>query len=233
MRHYFTINGVPSKDFGVYLASANIMDAPKRSYNEVSVPGRNGALLYDTGGWENQDLKAVLYIPKDVQSNTAAFRSFLLSQSGYFRYEDTFHPEEYRIASMSKAFEMDASDRRGGSVSVTFNCKPLRYLKAGEYMTAFTKSGVIYSGYYIPAKPLLRVYGWGTLQIGTGALTIASDIGEYVDIDCDIKDAYVGENNRNSFIEVAEWPELVRGENAIVLPSTATKIEITPRWATL
>ena len=233
MRDYFTINGTPSKDFGVYLASANIMDAPKRNFSEVTVPGRNGTLLYDNGNWENQDLKAVLYIPKDVRNNAAAFRSFLLSLGGYFRYEDTLHPEEYRIASLSNAFEMDSSDRRGGSMTVTFNCKPLRYLKVGEYSTTFTQSGTLYSKFYVPAKPLLRVYGYGTFQVGTGTLSIASDVDGYLDIDCDLKDAYRGSLNRNSFLTVTKWPELTKGVNNITFPSTISKIELTPRWVSL
>ena len=233
MRHYFVLNGVPSTDYGVYLATANMMDAPERDYSEVTIPGRSGTLLHDNGRWSNGTLTVTAYIHDGIREKAQAFRTFLLSLPGYVRYEDTLRPEEYRMVRVSGGFEISTSDRIGGSFNITFSCKPYRYVKEGEEPITLMQSGIIHSEWIMPSKPLLRVYGWGTLQVGTGSLTIASDIGEYVDIDCEIKDAYMGENNRNSFVTVREWPELICGDNAIVLPSTVTKIEITPRWVTL
>jgi phage-related protein len=233
MRHYFVLNGVPSIDFGVYLAEANIMDAAERDYSEVTVPGRSGTLLYDNNRWANITLTITAYISDSIKEKAQAFRTFLLSLPGYVRYEDTLHPDEYRMVRTSGSFKISKSDRAGGSFSLSFSCKPYRYVKDGEDKLEFTGASTLYNPYAIPAKPLLRIYGYGTIVVGTGKIKIASDVGEYIDIDCEMKDAYVGTENRNSFITVTQWPELTQGDNSIALSSTISKIEITPRWVTL
>ena len=233
MRDFFALDGTPSTDYGVYIASANMMDAPKRDVSEVSVPGRSGTLLYDNGRWSNGTLTISAYIRGDIRECAQAFRSWLLSHSGYVRYEDTLHPDEYRKVYISSGFEIDDSDHKGGSVELTFGCKPYRYLKVGEEPITLTQNGVIHSDWIIPAKPLIRVYGYGAITVGTGSLTIASGAGDYIDIDCEIKDAYTGAVSKNSYLTVAEWPELTAGDNVIGLTSTISRIEITPRWVTL
>lgn len=233
MRHFFTLDGVSSEDYGVYIASANMMDAPKRDYDEVAIPGRSGTLLYDNGRYSNGTLTISAYIHDHIRERAQASRSWLLSHHGYIRYEDTLHPDEYRMVYVSSGFEIDESDRKGGSFELTFGCKPYRYIKEGEESIALTASGQIYNRYPLASHPLLRVYGYGTIKVGSGSITIASGAGEYIDIDCDIKDAYRGSLNCNSYITVTDWPTLPAGLSDIVLPSTISKVEITPRWWTL
>ncbi len=228
-------NGVNLQDYNVsYMDESAFIAAPSRSYSEVKVAGRNGSLHYSNDRYDNLSVKANCIIFDELERFYGELSAFLTQDTNYHRLEGFRRPDIFRMAAVKSVSAPTLRPfARGGLFTITFDCKPLAYVKDGEVSLEMTQSGSIHSDWVTPSKPLLRVYGWGTLQIGTGALTIASDIGEYVDIDCDIKDAYVGENNRNSFIEVAEWPELVRGENAIVLPSTVTKIEVTPRWATL
>ena len=85
------------------------------------------------------------------------------------------------------------------------------------------------------AKPLLRIYGTGQLQIGTGLLTIDTAGTEYIDIDCDVMDCYEGFANRNGNVTISKWPTFTPGNNIIAFPndSNITQVYITPRWWTL
>ena len=44
MRNYFTLDGVDSRDFGVYISGQGTFNASGRGYNIIPVPGRNGEL---------------------------------------------------------------------------------------------------------------------------------------------------------------------------------------------
>ena len=228
-------NGKDLKDFHVdYMDESAFIAAPSRSYSEIAVAGRNGSLHYSNDRYDNLSAKVNCLIFDEIERYYGELSAFLTQDADYHRLEGFRRPDIFRMAAVkSISTPTLRSFSRGGLFSITFDCKPLAYVKDGEDVITMTQSGIIHSEWIMPARPLLRVRGWGTITVGTGSLTIASDIGEYVDIDCDIKDAYVGENNRNSFITVQEWPELVCGDNAVVLPSTVTKIEITPRWVTL
>lgn len=81
------------------------------------------------------------------------------------------------------------------------------------------------------AKPLLRVYGAGTVGIGDYTFTI-SEADEYTDIDCEMMDCFKGAANKNPYVTFSnyEFPVLVPGVNKITMGAGITKIEITPRW---
>ena len=228
-------NGVNLEDFHVsYMDESAFIAVPSISYTSTSVVGRNGDLHYSNNRYENLSVKATCIILDNIRQHYGELAAFLMQDASYHRLEGFKEPEIYRMASV-KAISTPKlrAFARGGSFTITFDCKPLAYLKSGENAVTLTGNGKLHNDYKIASRPFLRVYGWGTIKVGTGTIKIASDVGDYIDIDCDMKDAFVGENNRNSFIEVTEWPELLQGDNAVTLPSTVTKIEITPRWVTL
>ena len=45
MRNYFILDGVDSREFGVYLSGQGTFGAPSKAYTYHDVPGRNGALI--------------------------------------------------------------------------------------------------------------------------------------------------------------------------------------------
>ncbi|MBO7670168.1 MAG: hypothetical protein J6S60_06215 [Oscillospiraceae bacterium] len=81
-----------------------------------------------------------------------------------------------------------------------------------------------------PSKPLIRVYGSGTIQVNDVTITVAVHPG-YIDIDCDLMDCYMGADNMNQYVSFSgnDFPELVPGINRILL-NGPERVEITPRW---
>ena len=107
-------------------------------------------------------------------------------------------------------------------------------MKSGEDPFRVQNGSSFYNQYLYPALPILRVYGWGTVRINGYELLLNEDtVDPYVDIDCDLRDAFYGKENRNSFLEVKSWPVLDPGENIVSLGENITKMEITPRWWTI
>ena len=232
VKNYLTIDGVSSEDFNIWISGGATYDSPKRDYDAVPVPGRNGDLIFDNGRFENMPLKYPAFITREFQKNIDDFRDFISSLRGYKRLEDTYHPDEYRMAFFGDGVKVKTTAANlAGEFDISFYCKPQRWLKEGERAVKFTGDGAIKNPTYQTAKPLLRVYGTGTVKIGSITITIsAADV--YTDIDCETMDAYKGAVNCNANISTTndEFPTLKSGTNNIVLAGGVTRVDITPRW---
>lgn len=120
---------------------------------------------------------------------------------------------------------------RGGKFTLEFDCKPQRFLKSGEEPIELTTGGAILNRTEFPSKPMLRVYGSAAGTVGIGGQTITiSTINAYVDIDCEIMDAYKGSTNCNGNVSFTDDIVLAPGETTISMTGGITKVEITPRW---
>jgi phage-related protein len=125
MINYIVFNGKKLKDFGVYISGEGVFNAPKRSTTSVEVPGRNGTLTIDNGRYENIKVKYPAFIVRDFKERVGALRDFVLAQSGYCRLEDTYHPEEYRLAKWNTSFSVKPNEELyAGEFDLEFDCYP-------------------------------------------------------------------------------------------------------------
>lgn len=231
MENFFVYNGKSSRDFGVWISGGGTFNAPAREVSEVIIPGRNGVLTLDNGRYEAIDMVYPAFISKRFKERVDAFRAFLLTDTGIHRLEDTYHPDEFRLARYTGGFNVSPIVRNlGGNFEVAFRCQPQRYLKAGEIAKEFTEGGVLFNYTLYPARPLITVYGAsGTLTINGTALSL-SDIDTSATIDCEAMEV-PGYNDKTVLLN-GEFPVLDPGENTIAFTGF-DKIEVTPRWWTL
>lgn len=233
MRNWFTFDGKSSKDFGVYISGLNTFNGAERDQTKVSVVGRNGDLTIDNGRFNNCVVVYPAFIYDNFSDNVAAFRNFLLSRTSYKRLEDTYHPDEFRLAKYSGAFDADViATLRGGEFNLTFDCYPQRFLKRGEKEYEFTAAGAIRNDTDQVALPLVRAYGDGTLTINGITITISGS-DTYTDIDCELQEAYkdtlsVSKNNTITLTS-GEFFKLSSGDNAVSFTGMS-KVIIIPRW---
>lgn len=233
MINFLTYAGKSSNEFGVWISGEATYNTPERNVTTQEVAGRNGDLLFDRGNYKNIDIKYPAAIKEDMPNRFSDFVNYMASFTGYQRLEDTYHPYEYRMARFVSKINVDTFGymNRGGKFSLEFDCKPQRFLKSGEIAITLSADGTIYNRTNNNAKPLIRVYGTGSGTIGVGSETITiSTIDEYVDIDCEIMDAYKGSVNCNANVSFTDDIVLVGGENSISLSGDITSVEITPRW---
>lgn len=232
MRNYFTFAGTDSRDLGVYISGQGTFNSPSRVYSLLTVPGRNGQLVGNDRRLENVELTYPAFMYTNFESGMAALRSFLLSQIGYKRLTDSYHPDEFRLALYQNELQVEATSKNNaGNFDITFFCKPQRYLLSGETVQTFTADGTITNPTAFDAQPLIRVYGKGRIGIGENSVLI-NDFDEYTDIDCEAMEAYHDATSCNDQIEIQglDFPVLHAGENGITLGTGITKVEITPRW---
>ena len=149
------------------------------------------------------------------------------------RLEDTYHPDEFRLAVLADDMEVDpVAWLAAGSFDLRFNCRPERFLKSGENRWDIAQAGVVYNPTIMPSKPMLRVYGYGTITVNGTTITILEHSLSYIDIDCDLQEAYYGTTNANQYISCTEFPVIDPGTNQVstnFINTGMQKLEIIPR----
>lgn len=178
MRHSIIFGGIDSADFGIYIGGEGTFNAPERDVEMISIPGRDGAFALDKGRFENIEVKyTVINQEPDLatfSANLEGFRNALCSQRGYQRLEDTFHPDEYRMAVFADKFEVKPIEYNTASkFDIVFNCKPQRYLTDGETAVSVEDGDTLTNPTLFEARPLLEVEGYG--GIGFNGYSIALD----------------------------------------------------------
>lgn len=234
MRNWLTFNGEPSTNYGVYISGDGVFNAPARDEEKIAVPGRNGELTIDNGRYENVAVEYPAFIYRGFDLNVDGLRNFLLSQRGYKKLKDSYHTDEYRMAKWDGDFEADVEDNLdSGTFTLRFDCMPQRFYESGDDPIELS-AGTLLNQTLMTAKPLLRVYGSGTVTInGTTIGVTAEGSGYYTDIDCDLQEAYRDTlaTNRNGYITLTSgrFPSLDPGENT-VSSSGISRLIIRPRW---
>lgn len=234
MIQFLTFAGRTSYDFGVHISGEALSVAPKKRYSEETIPGRNGSLLIDEDCFENITIKYPSGIIDDMPSRFSDFINFLGSKKGYQRLEDSYNPEEYRLAYYTGATEAKAEDymNRVGSFDLEFYCKPQKFLKSGEKEILFAENGLIFNKTNFFAKPKIMIVGSGsgTVSIGSYVLSV-SNLYEYMDVDCELMDATKGTLNMNPNISFNnDIFGIEPGENNVSFSGGISSIVITPRW---
>lgn len=86
------------------------------------------------------------------------------------------------------------------------------------------------------SKPLIRIYGTGTVNINNDYITIDSASPfTFIDLDCETMNASSAGENANQYIEILNDAEITLkpGTNYVAYSGNITTVEITPRWYTI
>lgn len=233
MRNYITFAGTDLRTFGLYVSGSGIYNAPTRAYEEVEIPGRDGLLLGHEKRLGNVAITYPAFIYANFKENIGRLKTFLLSNIGYQRLEDTYYPEYFRMGAYYGGLEVEPTNKNNaGSFDLTFQCKPQKYLKTGQTAVSVAADDVLTNPTEMPSKPLIRCYGTGSVAVNGTQITVLA-AREYTDIDCDLYDAFYIHENRNAYITFdssdMHFPELAPGDNAISYTGF-TAVQITPRW---
>ena len=231
IRNYFVLDGKSSTDFNTYIAKSHAFDGVAPDIESITVPGRDGELTYSNKRYSVFEDEIEAYIPRKMMDTIDGLRAWLSSKTGYVRYEEFIHPDEYRLARFIGAFEVSESDHKGAALTLPFTFQPQRWLKTGENTIEFTANGSLFNPTRYAAKPLIRAYGTGSMTVNGYTVTVNSASG-YTDIDCEIMDCYKGSTNCNGNVTLNNFPVLSPGNNTITFTGF-TRIEIKPRWYTI
>ena len=220
-------NGKDFADFGVHVDESKAFGSPEKDYELVEIMGRNGILSIYNDRFKDITLPFPCFIRTGFIEKYRSLLAYLNSQTGYQRLETDKEPNHFRKALFQGIVDPQTTAfNHGGFFTVNLLAHPQRFLKSGEIPVSASE---LWNPTYFDSHPLIRCYGNGSLTINSQTITVASNPYDYVDIDCDIMDAFCGANNANQYVSFdTDSVVLKSGTNGIT--HNMTKVEITPRW---
>ena len=178
--HNLVFGNVSARDYGIFISGEGAYDAPVRNVEFVTVPGRNGAIPIDKGSYDNITIEYPAFTfaltQAEFRKKLTDFKNAIMSQIGYQRLVDTYHPDEYRMAIYCEGLEVDPIYySRAGSFTLKFTCKPQRYLTSGENEIEVNNGDVVNNPTLFDASPLLKIDGYGTVSFNGYEIEITQD----------------------------------------------------------
>lgn len=167
---HIIFGGVNSADYGIYITGEAVYNAPERDIEFTDIPGRNGSVAIDKGRYRNITITypagAYGVTQKEFREKLTRFRNAIISQVGYQRLEDTYHPDEYRMGVYASGLEVEpVSHGRAGEFNLVFECKPQRFLLVGDFPIPVDSGDFLPNPTPFDARPLLEVKGYGTITM--------------------------------------------------------------------
>lgn len=256
-------NGVSSDKVGVVMETFPDYNYPARTYEAVHVPGMNGDIYLEDGTYAN--VQRVYRISaykenKDFHQLAVDVVKWLHPSGGYKRLEDDYDPDAYRMAMLVDEGNLSNMLNMAGTATVTFTCKPQRFLKSGEAWVTVQSGAQIENAGSFESKPLIRltIRNGYTATLGFGVyysdadkntvntfFTIAAGANRpnVIYIDSELQEAYYYDNE-NKLQSANQY--LILGSNRFPLTGpvkTMFKVldnkgdyvtmEVQPRWWTL
>ena len=250
-KNFLIFDGKSTVDFDCDLYGFATLNAPGRDTVGESIVGKNGEIIIDNARLENITITYTGVIrDEDMTTSLRALRGYMLSRVGYCRLEDSFNPNEFRMARFEGGFEIN-HDRfmNKCAFDMAFNCRPERWLVDGENDIALSSTATtLLNPTYFDAKPFFTVTGNGRIIVSndeaTYTMVLAGTSGQYF-IDCENMDCYSvntsGEYvNLNSKIVLSDtmgdyphFPVLAGDKESTITATGFTSVSMKARWWTV
>lgn len=244
---YFHWGGVESRQHHVWISGEDTFVAPERDVTIVDVPGRNGMLTLDNGKYKNFPITYPCYMSENFLTDFDTFKNAMLSQIGYQNLRDTYHPNGFRKARLTKGITPKPGPyNKSAKFDLTFDCYPQFFLDSGQQFVSIASGGTtLVNPTGFEAKPLIMVTwtsgtGRGTLTINGKRITISGATIKPLYINCDIQRAYYTQNQGGTAVYVDNWITLDDGEFPTLAPgnnscswtsqNSTLAVSIAPEW---
>ena len=165
MKSTLIFNGVSSEDLGLVIQAPPTYEFPERDMSSSHIPGRNGDLVIDNKCYKNvsrsYNLAKGYKTNTSYVSNSSEVLAWLTSANGnYARLEDSYDTDVYRMARFYSSGSFTDYYGKALAISVSFECKPQRFLKTGDTPTK-TDGAVAYATNpsHYESLPLIKVEG--------------------------------------------------------------------------
>lgn len=238
--NYFIFNGQSSLELGIRIKSKNIYSSGKRDLTLVSIPGRDGELVNSNKRFVNSTVSYTCFLPaKSIAELNTKIRNvkkwLFVDSDQYHELTDSYDPTFMRYAIFNSKLDIADEANRIGTFTITFSCKPFRYLVSALTSEEVNSGDTLYNPFPFASKPYIKITGSGniTLSISNSKGTQVyqfKNVSGYVECDSELMNCYKSTTLKNNDFVADQFPSLEYGNNVISWTGTVTNVEIITRW---
>ena len=244
MSNYFIFNGQSSLELGIRIRTKSIFSMPKYDMNFVSIPGRNGDLINSNKRIGNVSISYTCFVPaKSIEELATKIRNIkkwlYADVDSYHEFQDSYEPDFVRYAVFANKLDITEQVNKIGVFTLTFSCKPFKYLEESLSLKEISQSGAtLFNPYPFASKPYFRIEGNGSINLiitnskGTNTWYF-SNVEDYIEIDSELMSCFKDTVLENKKMYGNDFPLLEGGENHIEVTGNVTKLSIIERWNVL
>ena len=228
----FYLDGINARSAGIQLQAPIEFSEAVPVAKAQTIPGRNGDLIWETGSYENRSGSASCFcLQNDVEKAISSAGRFLMGKKGYRRLETSDDPDHYWMARVENSPQIAMRLRTLAPFEIGLDCKPQRFVKAGENAVVFTSNGSLFNQYGQIALPFITLYGQGAGRLTIGDCVVeVKTLDGVLYLDSDTQNAYNNNGNQNLNINAPVFPVLGDGEIHVAFSGGIERVEIIPRW---
>lgn len=224
--------GITSKQVGVEVVERPSMPTAERNVEEISVPGRNGALFFDYKTYKPITINIDLNFksePDEWHEKLSQIKRWIRG-GGMLRLSDM--PGEFLNVYRTSLSECERSSKQVGTLTAEFVIEPFKYLDVGEEVIENVSGSITNPG--TEAEPLYYIAGTGTATLTINGKEIKALVDNHIYIDTALQVAYKSATRQasNNIDGDYEDMKLQEGTNTITISQGFT-LHVKPRWRRL
>jgi phage-related protein len=217
-----------------WIASPPKIIRAQRKMTTTAIPGSNREVVEMEEAYEPYDQPYTMFIGNGEENCIQEIMDDVaekLNKPGWQILTDDYETKTFRLAYYKGSGDVENRFTRAGKFTITFRCRPERFLYSGNVETAVENGETMLNPTANAAKPLIHIEGSGSGTVTIGNTTMSfTDIADYLNIDCETENVYrLPAENRNSLM-TGDFPVLKPGENAIAFTGGITAVTITPKF---
>lgn len=219
---FFVFNGVSSKDMGIIVNKLPPISKAEKNYEELEIPGRNGKLFIDKKCYKpfKYEITCTLMPNSNIRDISAWLDSSgkLIISTELDKFYEVIIKNQIDFAQAYKVFN---------EFVIIFEVQPIAFSVEDKKIIVTKQTDITILRATYDMKPYIKVNGNGnvTLTINNKS-AILKEIKDYIELDCELEEAYKNNKNCNSSIECEDFPKLIPGKNSINWIGNVSSIEI-------
>jgi predicted phage tail component-like protein len=211
-------------DFGIVINVLSPNTKPEKKVQEIEIQGRDGDLTIDENSY-----KPVVVTMTCTLSDMSRIEDVKAWLDGYGNITFNWQSSRYYNAKFINKIDISQSLESLGEFPLIFKIQPFAYATINPLIT-LTVGGSVTNPGTVNSKPLIKVYGTGSINLTINGKTIyLTSVVSYVAVDSGLMNCYKDTVLKNNNM-LGDFPDFIPGVNAISWTGTVTKIEITGNW---
>lgn len=219
---YFIFNSVCSIDMGILITKLPHISRAERDFEVIEIPGRNGALYID-----NKCYKTIPYEIECTLLPGADIRRISAWLNGEGKLSTSRETDKEYDAIIRNQINFEQVYRIYNEFVIKLEVQPVAHSIDEKEINITSEADFYIEQSTIEIKPYMKITGSGNITITLNNKSIIlKSISEYIELDCELEEAFKEQENCNNKIECEEFPILQLGQNHISWIGTVTSILI-------